>query len=204
MLNLIAKNWWLILLRGICAILFGLFALTRPGITLSALIMLWAIYAFVDGVLAFVAALSGSSGRPCSKARRLWGWRRGWPSPPGVTAIVLLFFIAARGIVAGILNAAAIQLRRDRGELALPRLRRFALRSRAYGKTRGRRAGRGVDDRTLRHPVWRAARRAGLPGQDAGRARAPAALTSLNLCASCSRSSPPEVRFGCGASVRTA
>jgi hypothetical protein len=29
-------------------------------------------------------------------------------------------------------------------------------------------------------------------------------LTSLNLCASCSRSSPPEVRFGCGASVRTA
>ena len=125
MLNLIAKNWWLIVLRGICAILFGLLALTRPGITLGALIMLWAIYAFVDGVLAFVAALSGSSGTPW------WllvlegvvgvGVAAAAFLAPGVTAIVLLFFIAARAIVAGILEiAAAIQLRKEiEGELWL-------------------------------------------------------------------------------------
>jgi len=125
MLNLIAKNWWVLLLRGICAILFGLFALTRPGITLGALITLWAIYAFVDGVLAFVAALSGSSGRPwwLLVLEGVVGVGAAAVAflSPGVTAIVLLFFIAARAIVAGILEiAAAIQLRKEiEGELWL-------------------------------------------------------------------------------------
>ena len=87
--------------------------------------MLWAIYAFVDGVLAFVAALSGSSGTPwwILVLESLVGVGAAAAAffSPGMTAIVLLFFIAARAIVAGILEiAAAIQLRKEiEGELWL-------------------------------------------------------------------------------------
>lgn len=125
MLSVIAKNWWLIVLRGVCAILFGLLAWTRPGITLGALIVLFAIYAFVDGVLAFVAAISGASGRPwwMLVLEGLVGITAAAAAflAPGITAIVLLLFIAARAIVGGILQiAAAIQLRKEiEGELWL-------------------------------------------------------------------------------------
>jgi hypothetical protein len=64
MLHFIARNWWLLVLRGICAILFGVLALTSPGITLGALVLLFGAYAFADGILAFVAAFSNSTGRP--------------------------------------------------------------------------------------------------------------------------------------------
>jgi uncharacterized membrane protein HdeD (DUF308 family) len=118
MLSLIAKNWWLIVLRGVCAILFGLFAWTFPGVTLGALVMLWALYAIADGVLAFLVALSGASGRP-------W-WvlaLEGLVSIvaacagifyPGVTALVLLYVIAVWAIMTGILEiVAAVQLRKE-------------------------------------------------------------------------------------------
>ena len=118
MLQSIAKNWWLIVLRGVCAILFGVLAFASPGVTLAALILLWGGYAFADGVLAFAAALSGSTDTP-------W-WvliLEGFVSVgaaavaffnPGITAIVLLYIIAAWAIVRGIVQiAAAIQLRKE-------------------------------------------------------------------------------------------
>ncbi len=57
MLHALARNWWAILLRGIAALVFGLFALFWPGATGVALVILFGAYAFVDGVLALAAAL---------------------------------------------------------------------------------------------------------------------------------------------------
>jgi uncharacterized membrane protein HdeD (DUF308 family) len=118
MLRLIAGNWWLIVLRGVCAILFGLLAWAWPGVTLKALILLWGAYAFADGILAFVAAMSGSTGAPrwvlileaivslAAAAAAIFF--------PGVTAVVLLYVIALWAIVTGVLEiAAAIQLRKE-------------------------------------------------------------------------------------------
>jgi len=118
MLSLIARNWWLIVLRGVCAILFGLFAWTWPGVTLGVLVLLWAVYAFADGILAFVAAWSGASGRPswalalegvvgiCAAAAGILY--------PGVTALVLLYVIAAWALITGVLEiVAAVPLRRE-------------------------------------------------------------------------------------------
>jgi len=118
MLSLIARNWWLIVLRGVCAILFGLFAWTWPGVTLGVLVLLWAVYAFADGILAFVAAWSGASGRPswalalegvvgiCAAAAGILY--------PGVTALVLLYVIAAWALITGVLEiVAAVHLRRE-------------------------------------------------------------------------------------------
>jgi uncharacterized membrane protein HdeD (DUF308 family) len=55
--TLVAQNWALFILRGIVALLFGALALIAPGPTLAALIIVFAFYAIVDGVLAIVAGL---------------------------------------------------------------------------------------------------------------------------------------------------
>src|SRR5271165_1326716 len=52
----IATHWWVVLLRGIAAILFGLAALFWPGIATLAFVFVFGAYAFVDGVFAVVAA----------------------------------------------------------------------------------------------------------------------------------------------------
>ena len=62
LMGTLAENWWLLLLRGLAAIAFGLIAFFWPGITLVALTYLWGAYALVDGVLAIWSALNASGG----------------------------------------------------------------------------------------------------------------------------------------------
>jgi uncharacterized membrane protein HdeD (DUF308 family) len=119
LLHALAKNWWLILLRGICAILFGVLAFAWPGVTLVTLVVLYGAFALADGILAVAAAISGGA----AAAPRWWlavvglaGIAAGlltflWP---GVTALVLLVFIAIWAIVTGVLQVVgAIQLRKE-------------------------------------------------------------------------------------------
>jgi uncharacterized membrane protein HdeD (DUF308 family) len=54
---LLAQNWWAVALRGAFAILFGIIALVLPGVTLTALVLLFAAYMLVDGVFAIVAGV---------------------------------------------------------------------------------------------------------------------------------------------------
>ena len=53
----LAQNWWLILLRGLFAIAFGVIAILLPGVTLAALVLLFAAYMLVDGILAIIAGV---------------------------------------------------------------------------------------------------------------------------------------------------
>ncbi len=50
MVRALAKNWWLLLLRGIAAIIFGVLAFAWPGLTLLTLILFYGAFALVDGV----------------------------------------------------------------------------------------------------------------------------------------------------------
>jgi uncharacterized membrane protein HdeD (DUF308 family) len=61
MLHALAKGWWLLLLRGIAAIAFGVLAFLWPGLTLVTLVLLYGAFALVDGVLSLVAAFTGSA-----------------------------------------------------------------------------------------------------------------------------------------------
>ena len=120
LLHALAENWWLLLLRGIAGIVFGILAFFWPALTLLTLIYVWGAYALVDGVFALWAAISGKAG---GVAPRWWlaivglcGLVAGiltfaWP---GVTALVLLVFIACWAIVNGVMQIwGAIQLRKE-------------------------------------------------------------------------------------------
>ena len=126
MLDVLARNWWALALRGVVAILFGLAALVWPGLTLTALVLLFGADALVDGVFAVVAAIARAG-----RERHWWalllegllGIAAGvvtlaWP---GITGLVLLLFIAAWAIITGVVEiVAAIRLRREiEGEFLL-------------------------------------------------------------------------------------
>lgn len=120
LLRAMADNWWLVLLRGIAAIAFGILAFIWPVITLLTLTLLWGAFAVADGLLALWGAIAGPRGHMGS---RLWlaivgiaGVLAGllafaWP---GVTALVLLLFIAIWAIIIGVMQIwGAIQLRKE-------------------------------------------------------------------------------------------
>jgi len=56
--DLLSRFWWLLLIRGVLAVLFGIAAFAWPGMTLAMLILIFAMFAFSDGVLDVVHALS--------------------------------------------------------------------------------------------------------------------------------------------------
>jgi len=119
MLHALARRWWVLLLRGIAAIVFGVLAFVWPGLTLVTLVLLYGAFALVDGVLSLIAAFSGSAkpvptwwlvvvgflGIAVGLVTFLW---------PGITAILLVLFIGAWALVHGIFEIiGAIQLRKE-------------------------------------------------------------------------------------------
>src|SRR5215203_5592724 len=113
----LTTNWWALLLRGIAAVLFGLAALFWPGLTLFVLIVFFGAYTLVDGIFAIVAGIRGSGGRRwLLLAEGVLGVLVGLIAffSPGMTALVLLYVIAAWAILTGILRVVlAISSRRE-------------------------------------------------------------------------------------------
>jgi uncharacterized membrane protein HdeD (DUF308 family) len=118
MLITLADRWWTFVVRGIAAILFGLLTFLWPGITLTALVLLFGAYALVDGILSIGAAVTRERGRGRWWALILQGVL-GIVSAgvtvvfPGLAALALLYLIAAWALVTGAFEvAAAISLRK--------------------------------------------------------------------------------------------
>jgi uncharacterized membrane protein HdeD (DUF308 family) len=124
MLDTLARHWWAVALRGVAATLFGLMTLVWPAITLFVLVVLFGAYVLVDGVLALTVAF-----RRSDRAAALRPGGRGWLIAdgiasiiigvvafvwPGITAVALLWVIAAWAVVTGALEVvAAVRLRRE-------------------------------------------------------------------------------------------
>jgi uncharacterized membrane protein HdeD (DUF308 family) len=125
-LPVLSRNWWVLALRGLAAIVFGVLAFVLPGITLWALVILFGAYMLVDGIFAIVTSV-----RVAGREARWWllliegvlGVLAGLVAAfwPGLTALALLYFVAAWAIVTGILEiVGAIRLRQEiEGEWAL-------------------------------------------------------------------------------------
>jgi uncharacterized membrane protein HdeD (DUF308 family) len=117
--GMLVRSWWSRALRGLLAIIFGVLALAWPGITLFVLIVFFGAFVLVDGLLAVVAGfaerktnnkwwvlmLGGILGVAIGVVTFVW---------PGLTALALLFLIAAWAIVTGILQVVlAIMARKE-------------------------------------------------------------------------------------------
>jgi len=77
-LNTLAANWRALALRGLVALLFGLVVLFWPGLVLAVLVLLFGIYALVDGAITFVPALRSSDR----------GARRSLPLTEGAVGVI--------------------------------------------------------------------------------------------------------------------
>lgn len=122
----LSLNWTALALRGVVAIAFGVIAFLLPGLTLGALILLFAAFAIVDGVSALVTGLRHpTSNRPdwLLVAGGVAGIVVGLIAVflPGITALFLVSLIGAWAIITGIAQVAiAWQLRKEiQGELVL-------------------------------------------------------------------------------------
>jgi uncharacterized membrane protein HdeD (DUF308 family) len=103
----VAKTvWWLVLLRGVFMVLFGVIALVSPDIALLTLVWVFGIYAVLDGVAAVALGI-----RTRGEPHGVWTIVQGVVSVlaglialiwPGVTALALLFLIAFWAIMLGI------------------------------------------------------------------------------------------------------
>ncbi len=118
---LLASNWWLIVLRGVAGIGFGLVALFFPAVTMLSLVLVFAAYLFVDGVFGVI------SGVRAARRNDRWGWLTfegvlnivvavlavAWP---GLTVVAFVLMVAVWALLSGIfMVAAAFKLRIDHG-----------------------------------------------------------------------------------------
>lgn len=119
LLHALANNWWPLMLRGIAAVAFGILAFIWPGLTLLTLVLLYALYAVIDGALALWGAVTGTR----EGAARWWLAAVGvlgiavgllaaiWP---GMTAFVLITLIGAWALIRGVIEIfGAIELRKE-------------------------------------------------------------------------------------------
>jgi uncharacterized membrane protein HdeD (DUF308 family) len=117
--QLAVGDWRWIAVRAVAAFIFGVLALLLPGLTLATLVILFGAYALVDGIFTLVTAFTRGRGT---------GWHGVWLGVmglagigagiltffwPGITALALLYVIAAWALVTGAFEiAAAIALRK--------------------------------------------------------------------------------------------
>ena len=122
----LARNWWSLIIRGAVAIIVGLVTFAWPAITFGAMVLLFGAYAFVDGIFALIGAFrairsndrwgvlvfEGTAGIVTAAITVFW---------PAITALALVYIIAAWAFVTGALEIyAAIRLREYiSGELLL-------------------------------------------------------------------------------------
>jgi uncharacterized membrane protein HdeD (DUF308 family) len=115
----LSRNWWLVVLRGVLAILFGVLAFVWPAITWLTLILMFGIYAIVDGIAAVVTGFSHTKDSPrwwMFLLEGLLGIAAGVIAlvAPGLTSLVLIYMIASWAVITGILEiVAAIRLRNE-------------------------------------------------------------------------------------------
>ncbi len=119
-MHALVRNWWVLLVRGIVALLFGIVVAMRPAAGIAAIVIVFGVYAFIFGAFAVGAAV-------------LYSPRRRWDiliegivaivagvatfAQPGITAVALYSVVAAFAVVTGIMEIiAAVRLRGERVE----------------------------------------------------------------------------------------
>jgi uncharacterized membrane protein HdeD (DUF308 family) len=124
--DIFSHNWWALLLRGLVAITFGALALLMPMVSVRFLVLLFGSFVLVDGMLGIWLAIAGRKQYSDWIALFMWGLAGLGVgimtfAKPGITTMVLLWFMAIWAITTGVLEiVVAIRLRKEiKGEWLL-------------------------------------------------------------------------------------
>src|SRR5438067_12721826 len=126
LIETLKRHWWVPVLRGVAAIVFGVIAFVYPGLAVAVLVLLFGAWVLVDGVFRIVGAIGHRASDPD------WGWQLvigilgiiiGFLTfhAPAITALALVIYIAAWALMIGATEIAlAIKMRREiKGEWLL-------------------------------------------------------------------------------------
>jgi uncharacterized membrane protein HdeD (DUF308 family) len=114
----LARNWWLVALRGMLAIAFGILAFLWPGFLWLTVVYLFAVYALLDGGMAIASVIRNGDAAQHRLALLFEGvvgiaagiLAVAWP---GITELALLYLIAGWSVATGIFEiVAAVRLRK--------------------------------------------------------------------------------------------
>lgn len=117
--NAYLQYWWVLALRGLVAILFGVVALLTPGITLLGLIALFTGFALLGGAASVFGAIRNRGNDEDWWLPLLFGLTSIGAGAvallhPGLTALILVLLIGANALATGVLDiAAAVRLRKS-------------------------------------------------------------------------------------------
>jgi uncharacterized membrane protein HdeD (DUF308 family) len=117
--NLLSRYWWVTLLRGVIAIVFGIAVFAQPEISLKTLILLFGVFALADGIANMSSAIGGQEDDEnwwVLLVAGLCGIGVGVLTffNPQITALALLFYIAIWAIATGLLEiVAGVRLRQE-------------------------------------------------------------------------------------------
>src|SRR5438067_8860800 len=126
LLETLKRHWWVPVLRGVAAIMFGVIAFTHPLMAAATLVLFFGAWVLIDGIFRIVGAIGGRASDP------EWGFHLiigiigiiiGFLTfhAPAITALALIIYIAAWALMIGVSEVAfAIKLRREiKGEWSL-------------------------------------------------------------------------------------
>lgn len=91
MLTLLSRNWWTFLLRGICAVIFGMLIIAWP----ASLVLIFGLFALTDGILALIAAIFGYGYH--NRSTPTW-----WLVTMGIAGIIVGLFAVREPVVTGV------------------------------------------------------------------------------------------------------
>jgi len=119
MIESLKRHWWVPVIRGIAAIIFGVIAFVYPGLTIATLVLFFGAWVLIDGLFRVVGAIGHRASDPD------WGWHIvigivgiivGLLTfhAPQITALALIIYIAAWALMIGATEIAfEIKLRRE-------------------------------------------------------------------------------------------
>ena len=126
LIQTVKRHWWVPVLRGIAAIIFGVIAFTHPVMAAATLVLFFGAWVLIDGLFRVIGSFGHRPSDPD------WGWQLvigilgiiiGLLTfhAPGVTALALVIYIAAWALMIGVTEIAlAIKMRREiKGEWLL-------------------------------------------------------------------------------------
>lgn len=116
---MLRRSWWVLLLRGVAAIVFGVLTWMQPAASAAALVLIFGAYVFVDGVLGVYSAIKSRNESRHWWVVLLWGLAGVvfgvlTAINPAITALVLTVYIGVWALITGVVEiVAALRLRKE-------------------------------------------------------------------------------------------